>query len=953
MELFLASFRSFVMFLFIQGFVMVVFMIFTEAQKLFNQKPVSPQNVTEDQNVTLSWSYNIGGVIQLAQLKRIYEDGSSELIVNKFPNSNPTVRSAFQGRFHVQIISDTQTTFKITGITRSDSGKYTYGITVGNLDTDESEVQILVQYKSNITTFFAGNQRLNESVLLNLTCAADGNPKPSISWTRLSDNSTINSTLEITGKHIEGEYRCTASNGVGNPDSRTVYIIVENYHPIDTIVTTNLTDNTVVVNTTFNVTCSATARPSAKYRFYKGIEFVNDTDSDGVITTFVNERVKKVDYRCVPYNFYGDGKIRVVTVTVHYHPVDTNFTTENTTVLRRSHFTLKCSTDASPTAEFHLYLNGSLNQTNNTGTFYVIAVSDAEYTCVPRNLIGTGDNATVKVTVVDAPLALLSPLEVTANVNDTLNLTCTVFGNPKPSIKWSKDGSSYVPCNDSLCTVTVSRHGALNDVIQYQCTASNGVGTPDTATASITVHYPAMISEPGNVTLNVTVGEKVNFSCNGTGNPKPIITLVAIFGEASNRKNVSESNSFEAKPDSAVRFLCTVENALAKKVKWIHLVLNAMEFEITLTIINKACRDNPGEVMKQLREHVIEILKKWNIPIEHITTITYECGSVTVYLSLIFSQNVEIENVLTVLKKASAEERGFGDLKVDPESIQAISPERIPTTPTPTPVDMTTEEHPSGPKCKESFIPESNCPLSVAFIVFLVVLAVILFSVTFAIIIYCLYKRRKCRKDPRVHGTQSEERPFSPSNKNDYSQVNSGYAETGPRSTERANLDHNQEEEGAAAIPDYAVVDKSKKKGKKKDKRAAEMKPTEDQYAIVDKSKKKTKLKNEPDATYAEVDCQKNSKKKPKPGDVLYADLGEFHQMKKMPAVSTSPKALPPIKRPEAYAETQYADITQFPKGNPEDPGAELPKDNTTPAVKNTANGSKEESSARNTGNTF
>ena len=50
----------------------------------------------------------------------------------------------------------------------------------------------------------------------------------------------------------------------------------------------------------------------------------------------------------------------------------------------------------------------------------------------------------------------------------------------------------------------------------------------------------------------------------------------------------------------------------------------------------------------------------------------------------------------------------------------------------------------------------------------------------------------------------------------------------------------------------------------------------------------------------------------PKAGEVLYADLGEFHAMQKMREVSTSPKSLPPIKMPEAYAETQYADITQF-----------------------------------------
>ncbi|XP_022809607.1 uncharacterized protein LOC111346596 [Stylophora pistillata] len=147
-------------------------------------------------------------------------------------------------------------------------------------------------------------------------------------------------------------------------------------------------------------------------------------------------------------------------------------------------------------------------------------------------------------------------------------------------------------------------------------------------------------------------------------------------------------------------------------------------------------------------------------------------------------------------------------------------------------------------------------------------------------------------------------------------------------------------------VPANAVVDNSRKKDKKKNKETAEQKPVDDQYALVDKSKKKKK--NEVDNTYAEVDMSKKSKK-PKPGEVLYADRGEFHQMKKMPEVSTSPKTLPPIKRPEAYVETQYADITQHLKGNPEDTGAELPKERTTPAVSITATGSKVESSAGNT----
>ena len=50
----------------------------------------------------------------------------------------------------------------------------------------------------------------------------------------------------------------------------------------------------------------------------------------------------------------------------------------------------------------------------------------------------------------------------------------------------------------------------------------------------------------------------------------------------------------------------------------------------------------------------------------------------TAYLSLDFTQNVKIPDVVRVLKNA-AEGNGFGDFQVDPGSIQAISDEQLPT----------------------------------------------------------------------------------------------------------------------------------------------------------------------------------------------------------------------------------------------------------------------------------
>ncbi|XP_022793686.1 uncharacterized protein LOC111332590 isoform X1 [Stylophora pistillata] len=199
-----------------------------------------------------------------------------------------------------------------------------------------------------------------------------------------------------------------------------------------------------------------------------------------------------------------------------------------------------------------------------------------------------------------------------------------------------------------------------------------------------------------------------------------------------------------------------------------------------------------------------------------------------------------------------------------------------------------------------------------------------------------VHKRRKCRrKEQRIHTETDERQAFSSnhstlSGTNPYAELKSGYAMSGPQPQGEVVIEQGEGEVGGEPPAEIVIGhEHSKKKHRKKDKKVTEQKPTEDQYAVADKSKKKKK-KNAPDATYAEVDLSKKAKKKPNPGEVLYADLGEFHKTQKTPDVSTSLKTLSPTKRPEAYTETTYADITQFLKGNPQETSAEPTEDGTT-----------------------
>ncbi|XP_022793668.1 fibroblast growth factor receptor 3-like isoform X2 [Stylophora pistillata] len=354
----------------------------------------------------------------------------------------------------------------------------------------------------------------------------------------------------------------------------------------------------------------------------------------------------------------------------------------NTTVLRKSLLSLTCQTDVCPETQFHLYFNGSLVETSSSGNFNVTVVSDGLYTCVPFNKVAAGKNDTVNVTAVDAPQVTVSPEVKTVVEGSNLNLTCAAFGKPKPSITWTKVGSSDVVSNALLLIIeNITRPRTANSKIGYQCIASNGVGTPAIATASITVNYAAVITNPGNQTFSKKPGEEVSFACYKEGYPIPTIiwTKEDVVTNWTSEDNPSKV-TFQVKESSPGWYSCKVENELDTVFKWFHLIVIDDKFKIKLTVTNRDCCNNIQETLQQLRSKVGEVLELEVPSLKEVEATKYKCGSIIVYLSLEFNQNEEISKVLSVLRKAATSGgKGLGDFAVDPKSIQAISVDEIPS----------------------------------------------------------------------------------------------------------------------------------------------------------------------------------------------------------------------------------------------------------------------------------
>ncbi|XP_066507117.1 protein turtle homolog A [Hoplias malabaricus] len=194
--------------------------------------------------------------------------------------------------------------------------------------------------------------------------------------------------------------------------------------------------------------------------------------------------------------------------------------------LRRP-ITLKCAARGNPPPTIRWYKDGVLmKQTGNVkvvnGSLFVASVTRktaGEYQCQASNSEGNGTHTT-QLRVKGPPVINIPPKDTILNMSQNALLQCQAEADPpNMTYVWMRDGENVYHIESLKSRVKVMVDGTLListlipiDSGNYTCMPTNGLPAPPTASAVLTVRYPALVSQMPAQTFLPT-GMKGVISC--------------------------------------------------------------------------------------------------------------------------------------------------------------------------------------------------------------------------------------------------------------------------------------------------------------------------------------------------------------------------------------------------------------------------------------------------------
>ncbi|CAH3130640.1 unnamed protein product, partial [Porites lobata] len=494
-------------------------------------------------------------------------------------------------------------------------------------------------HSPSLETTYPRDNTVVEGNKLTLLCKVTAsNPRPNITWHRVSANNTVlsygaNFTFSNISKHDAGKYYCAADNGIGKAVTSRISSIEVHYPPL--LDSSYPRNRTIAEGSNLTLHCKVTAaNPEPNITWYSFTS--NHTAlSHGVNLTFINTSKNHAGkYYCVVDNgIYGALTSSASTVDVQYTPLlNANHPYDNT-VFEGENLTLQCKvTDANPQPNITWYRvprsNTALSYGVNLTFVNVSRYDDGKYYCVVENGVGKIISRTSSVNVLYPPSLNFSyPRSHTVVEGSNLHLHCVVTaGKPRPNITWynARANNSELSNNTSLSLFNISRDQAG----EYYCVGTNGIGPAAISRMGVVdVQYsPSLIgSHPLHNTL--VEGENLTLQCTVTAaNPEPNITW---YRAAANDTPLSYGFNLTFTNISRFhmgKYYCVVSNGVGNK---------AISRTATVNVLHPAILD-----MSYPRNHTV--IEGSNLILQCVVTAANPLPNITWYNAR--ARNTEISN---------------------------------------------------------------------------------------------------------------------------------------------------------------------------------------------------------------------------------------------------------------------------------------------------------------------
>ncbi|KAH8387838.1 hypothetical protein KR093_009841, partial [Drosophila rubida] len=458
-----------------------------------------------------------------------------------------------------------------------------------------------------------------------IDCQVDGNPAPSVTWTRVDGQAdghirTDGGRLifESPRKSDEGQYRCTAQNQYDS-DEKYVQIYVRGNAPVPPPARERVyiqpEDYNGESGDTVRFTCQSTSGAVLRYEWLHDNYPINTQQQRNIYISGDTLEIRDASardsgiYTCVGIdlrsqrNYTEDARVYIEQRQLPPSgtgtpPVIMRFPEANT-IEQGSDFSITCESSGSPYptikwTKINEQLASNVHQTGNVMRIINARIENRGfYLCIAENAHGQDQVRTsIDIDPREPPSVDISPPQPT-QVGSQGMLYCTGTGIPTPKVQWRRvdgtplsprhrlEGEGYILIDDIQ----------IADAGDYECVAENAVGRASGVAALRVVERPVVTITSDNPSGHYTVGDEVHIVCTASGYPNPSVRwshtgdTATLYDTQSGRDGSFNSNQafldfYSVRASDANDYKCVATNEVGSDEQTIRLFVQQKRGDI-------------------------------------------------------------------------------------------------------------------------------------------------------------------------------------------------------------------------------------------------------------------------------------------------------------------------------------------------------------------------------------